>query len=155
MKITILCELAAIQYSKEISNKSIFVSITCPNEDNVKFAKNDNILDVINLKFNDLDEDYEINGVVLEKPSQEDMNGLKDFVDKYKDDVDEIVIHCGAGASRSPGLGKALIDYLNDDSIECNIDFEEYDGYNKRVCSLCKNEFGIGKDLDYFESIFG
>lgn len=151
MRIIVLPEKLAQTYSFEISKKTIIISITCPPEDNVKFANNKNIIDIFNMKFNDLDEDVDEN---FKAPIQSDFNGLKDFIDKYKDIAEEIVVHCGAGASRSPGCALAICDYLKDKISSKNMEYEKMN-YNKRVYSLSLNEFGIGKNEDYYKDIFG
>lgn len=41
---------------------------------------------------------------------------IVDFVNKYKDSVDEVVIHCYMGVSRSPGVALGLLDYYGADT---------------------------------------
>ncbi len=36
---------------------------------------------------------------------------IKFFVELYKDRIDEMIIHCAAGISRSPAVGKALLEH--------------------------------------------
>lgn len=150
MRIIVLSEKLAQKYSYEITQKAIIISITCPPEDNVLFADNNNILDIFNMKFNDLDSDVDEN---YKAPIQSDFNGLKNFIDKYKDKIEEIVVHCGAGASRSPACALAICDYLKEKITYKNMEYSEMN-YNKKVYSLALNEFGIGKDESYYQDIF-
>lgn len=150
MKITVLSELLAIKRSLDINNKCIFISITCPNEPNIIFANNPNILGIFRMKFNDLEIDTEN----LPAPVQSDFDGLKNFIDAFKDEVSEVVIHCGAGASRSPGVGVAVCEYLKDYNTEKSLEKYIKYNYNKKVCSLTKNELGIGKNENFYENLF-
>lgn len=150
MLITVVPEKMAQTISYTISKKSIFISITCPNEDDVIFANNEYILDIFRMKFNDLDVDTD----GLKAPVQENFNGLKNFIDKYKDEVEEIVLHCAAGASRSPGCGLAICEYLkNYNTEESRKKYEKYN-YNRAVYNFTKNELKIGKDKNYYDKIW-
>lgn len=150
MLITVVPEKMAQVLSATIKTKSIFISITCPNEDDVTFAHNSNILNIFRMKFNDLDVDTD----GLKAPIQDNFNGLKEFIDKYKDSVEEIVLHCAAGASRSPGCGLAICEYLKDYNTDISRKkYEKYD-YNKKVYALAKNELGIGRDENYYNELW-
>lgn len=89
--------------------KTVIVSIRCPEDTALDFSECDNILDSITLKFNDIDRDYP----GYPAPKKEDFYGLKEFIDKYKDNVDRIIVHCHAGISRSSACASAISRYLN------------------------------------------
>lgn len=107
---------SAIAYSHlKLNKKIVIVSITCLNDTLPMFnVKNENILDILELHFNDIERqygDYQI-------PKKEDFKELKLFIDKYKDKAEEIVVHCHAGISRSSATASAICRYLNiDDSF--------------------------------------
>lgn len=107
-------EAVSYSYSK-LDKKIAIVSITCLNDSLPDFnAKNENILGILELHFNDIDKKYKD----YEFPKKEDFIGLKDFIDKYRGVVDEIVVHCHAGISRSSATASAICRYLNlDDSF--------------------------------------
>lgn len=106
----------AVNHSyKELDKKTAIVSITCPEDKLPNFkVNNDKILGILELHFNDVERDYP--GCVA--PKKEDFIGLKSFIDSHKDDVEEIIIHCHAGISRSSACATAICQYLNiDDSF--------------------------------------
>lgn len=45
--------------------------------------------------------------------SEDDAKRIVDAVEKYKDEVEEIVVHCDAGYSRSPAVAAAISLWLN------------------------------------------
>ena len=106
-------ENQAILESKILNKPTVIISIISKFDNEVKFANNNNIVDIFRMSFNDLDKD--INNA--KAPVQEDFTGLKTFVDKYKDY--DIIVHCAAGVSRSAGTALAICQYLD---IKTNID---------------------------------
>ena len=116
MIVTIKDMDSAINYSySKLNKKIVIISITCLNDALPQFnIENENILDILELHFNDIEVqygDYQI-------PKKEDFKYLKSFVDKYKNLVEEIVVHCHAGISRSSATASAICRYLNiDDSF--------------------------------------
>lgn len=50
--------------------------------------------------------------------TEEDANNICDFVTKYKDEVDTIIVHCGAGISRSAGCCGAIMKALTGSDSE-------------------------------------
>ena len=154
MKITVLPEYAAKAYSyNEDLNKCIFISITCPDAEDVHFFNNDNLIAIFNMKFNDIDNsDWFVDGKKLESPKLEDFKGLKNFLDEHIDDsIEEIVVHCGAGVSRSAGVALAIAEYLN---IPNDIATSKNYCPNLWVNKLAKQELGIFKDEDFYKKIF-
>ena len=47
-----------------------------------------------------------------------DAKQILNAVEKYKDSVEEIIVHCDAGFSRSPAVAAALSLWLNGDDSE-------------------------------------
>lgn len=93
MIVKVMSQKNAIEYSKTANNKCVIVSITAPLSENPDmelpvFANNLNILDVFRMQFNDYT--YKVNELSI--PERKDFIGLKDFIDKYRDEVDEIIV---------------------------------------------------------------
>lgn len=115
MKVTVMSRLEAISHStKSNINKCVIVSINSLNSNKTWFHDNEQILDIYPLFFNDIERDYEDSLAPVEK----DFIGLKDFIDTYKDMVDEIIVHCAAGISRSSAVAAAICKYLNLNELE-------------------------------------
>lgn len=114
MKLKVMGEVQAINYSKQISEPTVIVSIVSRIENPIKFHENENIKDIFRLYLNDLNVDYQdekIHPEARKAPVQGDFDGLKEFVDKNKDL--NFVVHCAAGISRSAGVALAICEYLD------------------------------------------
>jgi hypothetical protein len=108
MKFQVLSRENAKRYSFETNiNKCIIISINGTDEELNKFNDNPNILAICPLVFNDVEGD-EANCM-----TRADADKIIGFVNEYVDKVDEIVVHCGAGKSRSAGTCAALMMILN------------------------------------------
>lgn len=117
MKITVMSRLQAIEHSiKSNIEKCIIISINSLNDEATYFYDNSNIRAIFFLYFNDIERDYEKSIA----PRQKDFNGLKDFIDSFKDndDIKEIIIHCAAGISRSSAVAAAICQYLKIDEYK-------------------------------------
>lgn len=117
MKITVMSKLQAIEHSiKSDIEKCIVISINSLDSDGTYFYDNDKIKGIFFLYFNDIERDYE----EAIAPRQKNFNGLKNFIDKYKDDneIKEIIVHCAAGISRSSAVAAAICQYLNIDEYK-------------------------------------
>jgi predicted protein tyrosine phosphatase len=92
--------------------KVAIISITDPLESLVNIRSSDNILDVLSLKFYDVDK--EAGGY---KPmNEDDAKKIVSFVSKWWRKVDYIVVQCHAGISRSAGVDAGLAKwYFSDD----------------------------------------
>ena len=155
MQIKILPEMLAVKYSKNSSiPKTLIISIRCPGENRPDFDKtiqegnvNSNIYDIFEMKFNDLDKDLDC----MKAPILEDFKGLKKFLDDNITAVEQILVHCGAGYSRSPGCALAIAEYLNiENDIRDNKNFNP----NLLVYKLAKQELGIDKNKTFYEDLF-
>lgn len=155
MKLLVLPQTLAEAYSKDKTvDKTLIISIRCPGEDRPDFGKTikegdkqSKIYDIFEMQFNDLSEDVDN----LKAPIQENFNGLKEFIDTNKDNIDTILVHCAAGYSRSPGCALAISEYL-----DLEDPYVEKNGYspNLLVYSLAKKELGIAKSVEYYEDMF-
>lgn len=70
---------------------------------------NKNIRDILVLEFDDIDSDYDR----LKAMTYDDGIKIREFINKYKDSVVNIIIHCTAGVSRSAGVACGIALYLN------------------------------------------
>lgn len=122
MKVKVMSRLEAIEhsYKQEIPNCMI-VSISCPGENAPSFYTHPDrdkqrIKGILRLNFNDIDRDYD-NCLA---PRLGDFTGLKAFVEtaKQAEDVEEIIVHCAAGISRSSATAAAICQYLGLDEQE-------------------------------------
>ena len=150
MIITVKSIDEAISYSySKLDKKIAIVSITCLNDSLPDFnTKNENILGILELHFNDIERpygDYKI-------PKKEDFKELKNFIDTYKDAVDEMVVHCHAGISRSSATASAICRYLNIDDSFIWDSFMYHP--NSLVFKLALEELGVHINSDEIEKLY-
>lgn len=96
---------------------------------------------IFRMKFPDID--------ICDSPSlmkylatEEDIKGLKNFIDTIKNDCNFLIVHCAAGISRSPAVASAIEEYLGfPDSIWKSGSYHP----NRHVYKLSLQEFGIPK----------
>ena len=104
MKFQVLNRTQAKKYTfQQHNHKYIMISIADLDNTANRFNKSPELVDVLHLWFND-----------EEKPNPtcikpEDAQKIIAFVNKYVDVVDEIVVHCEAGVSRSAGVCAAIM----------------------------------------------
>ena len=118
MNIIVMNKSQAEDYSRTShKDKSIIISIT-----NHAFGSPlitpcniNGIIDVKFLKFNDTDSTERIYGGITEEDAVE----ISNFVKKYEKMpvIENIIVHCDAGQSRSAGVAAAIMKYMfNDDT---------------------------------------
>lgn len=108
-------------YAPECCFDCIIISITDPGSDPNRFCSyNSCIKGILRLEFDDVDSPEPL--CITEK----DADLILDFVEKYKDVADLVIVHCEAGISRSAGVAAALMKIYNHD------DWEVFD--NPRYC---------------------
>ncbi len=104
---------AAKRASYKINEPTLIISITdsllTPNS----FARNSNIVSVCRVQFDDVTEENIRPGEVL--MTEKDALKIKNYVLKYKDKVNSIIVHCEVGVSRSAGVMAAIQKYLTGD----------------------------------------
>lgn len=108
MKIEIMSRQEAIQKSYVINKDCVIISISDINSERPIFAANHNIKNVLTLFFDD--EEGSIKGM-----DKNQARSVANFINKWKDKVSLIIVHCGAGISRSAGVAAAIGKYLNGD----------------------------------------
>ena len=152
MNIKVMSRNEAIAHSfKQEIPKCAIVSINALLENHPSFYMHNNIEDrrimgVLKLNFNDIDKPFE-----NMEPKQEDLLGLKAFIDTIKDnpEIEEIIVHCAAGISRSSAVAAAICQYLGLD--EFKIIWSSYNYVpNTLVYKLAINELGLKWDEAQF-----
>lgn len=146
--VQISSENAAKRIADSVDVPTSIISITCPGDDLVQFPNNPNIKDIFRLQFNDIDRD---DNPDVPPPKQEDFSGLKAFIDRQVCEL--LLIHCGAGVSRSAAVGAAVNEYLN---LGQKIWGQQQYEPNRLVYRLACAELGTQpiKDEAYYQSIF-
>lgn len=97
------------------SEKSAVISIRSCKTNSAFIVKNNisNIVDILFLEFNDTDIEDNYGGCI----TKHDAEKIADFVYKYKDSIDLLIVQCEAGVSRSAGVAAAISKHLfNDDN---------------------------------------
>lgn len=145
MKITVMNRYNAAKYNP--SHTMAMISITDPYSIPNQFVKKE--IDILRLSFYDIDFmpilDSKSNLIdddsfmILFK--KDHAKQILDFYSKVKDKVDELVVHCEAGRSRSAGIAAALlfISNQNDRIIFCNPLYSP----NMRVYRIILEEAGF------------
>jgi predicted protein tyrosine phosphatase len=116
MEILVLNQKSAVIYADDIhKRRSAVISITGRNERDAEIysTNNNNIVKMLRLKFNDTDKTEE--GCMNEFQAEQ----VARFIDEIKNDytIKRLIVHCGAGHSRSAGVAAAIMRYLwKDDS---------------------------------------
>lgn len=93
--------------------KTAIISITDTDKADVVFEKNETngIRAVLKLKFDDVERDSKD----LRCITKDDAEKIVKFINKNKNKVDKIIVHCEAGVSRSAGVGAAIMKAINGD----------------------------------------
>lgn len=130
-----LCE-DTFKKQKRLDRPAALISITCKEELPAKIQKIKNLA-IFRMRFDDI-----TNPNDSFAPRHQDFKGLRNFIEQEKDDFC-IVVHCGAGLSRSAAVAWAICEYLNwkmDDGSDIDL-FERGFIPNLWVKVLCEYEF--------------
>lgn len=107
MNILILNKYQAEKF--EPTEKTVMISITDPEIDKPNIKHLDKFMDILYLKFSDIDDNVAFGCVQM---NDEQALKILRFVQQYYLQIDTLVIHCMAGISRSAGVAAALSDIL-------------------------------------------
>ena len=122
-------------YRMDLDRGCAIISITEPGSQDVPFKNDERINEVLRLQFSDVSDINEPNAM-----SEEDARRIVDFVLKWKDEVENIVIHCESDKSRNAGICAALLIWFEKD--DRFIRGGEYYQPNPLCASLVLQEFG-------------
>ena len=111
MIIEICSQTKALELAETAQTKTSVISITSKEDADLVFPDNPYILSVLHLKFNDLTEEYDEEGIPYGRPlpKHEDFAGLREFINGLH--CDRLIIHCYEGASRSAAVAKAVYEF--------------------------------------------
>ncbi|MBR6705065.1 MAG: hypothetical protein IKI84_00085 [Clostridia bacterium] len=107
-----ICSLErALKLAAEAGPPTAVISITSKEEKDVPFPDASCVAAVLRLKFNDLWEEYDDEGIPYGRPlpRREDLKGLREFVSGLS--CDRLIVHCREGISRSAAVAKAILEY--------------------------------------------
>ena len=111
MTIEVLSQAEALERAAEAGTKTAVISITSTDQEDVGFPENPDLVAVLRLKFNDLAQECDEEGIPWGRPlpKQQDFAGLKAFVSGLS--CDRLIIHCWEGTSRSAAVARAVSEY--------------------------------------------
>lgn len=117
MNIKILSRMKAVKLSyTDFENDKVIISIKDPWAENAHFNRNNSsIKEILYLSFYDISEDTKDIFDGYSSMSPDDALKIAHFVNKWKDKVDTIWVHCEVGVSRSAGIAMAIMEHLNMD----------------------------------------
>lgn len=123
MKFEIMSRNDILKYSKEdhSNEKSMVISISDHGQTHPQIFKSElnGIEHIIFLHFDDIEREDLIAYPQCVPISSNDARTIANFVIRNKDAVDKIIVHCGAGISRSSGVCAAIMKFItgNDEVI--------------------------------------
>jgi len=106
MKIKTMSRQEAEKYIP--TKKCIFISITTPHSLPAQIKRNELVEGIFRVSFNDVDKQDETDAIKFIMFDDDMAKAIIDFVVRYKDAVEEIIVHCEAGQSRSVGCAGAI-----------------------------------------------
>ena len=111
MTIEVCSQSRAVELAAVAKHPTSVISIVSTDEAEVAFEENPNLQSVLRLRFNDLTDEADEEGIPYGEPvpAQKDFEGLKEFVDVL--DCDHLIIHCWEGSSRSAAVAAAVYEY--------------------------------------------
>lgn len=140
MIIEVCSQKMAINLAEQTRVKTSIISITSKEAVDVVFPDNPNIQSVLHLKFNDLTDEYDEEGIPYgcPLPQPEDFAGLKGFVINLTCDL--LIVHCWEGKSRSAAVATAIYEFRG---RKDNLYIKQDALLNPRVYVLARRELGI------------
>lgn len=139
MVIRICGQKRVIELVQEAASPTSVISITSKEARDVEFPDNPNVFSILRLKFNDLAEEYDEEGIPYGRPlpKPEDFAGLKAFVTGLS--CGFLIVHCWEGTSRSAAVAKAIYEFrgMTDELVA-----ENAISPNPLVYELARRELG-------------
>lgn len=110
MIIEICGQDTAVSLVARAADRISVISITSTEDEDVPFAANENVVSILRLRFNDLTELYDEEGIPYGRPlpEQADFEGLRAFV--CAPGCERLIVHCWEGASRSAAVATAVFE---------------------------------------------
>lgn len=140
MIIQVYNQKQAVEYAESAGSETSIISITSKEDMDVVFPANPNVVSVLHMKFNDLTDEYDEEGIPYGRPlpQPEDFAGLKAFVAGLA--CDTLIVHCWEGKSRSAAVAKAICMFRGQ---TCDLRSQEELSPNPLVYGLACRELGI------------
>lgn len=137
MTIWVCSREKAVELAGNARSRTAVISITSKEEKNVFFP---DTVSVLHLKFNDLTEEYDEEGIPYGRPlpEQKDFEGLKEFVRGLECEC--LIVHCHEGRSRSAAVAKAVCEFRG---RKDELRFDSMPLPNPLVYALACRELGI------------
>ena len=117
-------EVMSCSNAEQISNNfniedCVFISITSPMEQPANInVNNPHVKAVLRLNFDDAEPEDKLVFPYLTLMSKADAQAILTFVEKHKNNVSKIIVHCFAGVSRSAAVCAAIMLILTGDDME-------------------------------------
>ena len=105
-------ETAVALTNCDLSLDRVIISISPSWSDEPPFNENNHAIREILYLFFD-DEETGQNAI-----TEHDAKGIAEFVNKWWNSIDQIVVHCDAGVSRSAGVAAAILKHFTDDDTQ-------------------------------------
>ncbi len=139
MTIIVCGQTKAVELAERAETETAVISITSLEDGDVGFPENPHVTSILRLRFNDLVEEYDEEGIPYGDPlpKQEDFAGLKSFVAGLS--CEELIIHCWEGTSRSAAVAKAVCEFRGCRDVLLT---QEKFMPNPLVYTLARNELG-------------
>ena len=140
MIIQVYSQKQAIEYAESAGSETSIISITSKEDMDVVFPANPNVVSVLHMKFNDLTDEYDEEGIPYGRPlpQPEDFAGLKAFTAGLT--CDTLIVHCWEGKSRSAAVATAIYEFRG---RKDNLYIKQDALLNPRVYVLARRELGI------------
>ena len=150
MEVLVMPEIEVTLELDCIDINTAIISIFPPKSKKIDFTTNPFINGQFCMFFFDMDIG-ESHHTGIKAATQKNFNGLKDFVDDMSKEVEQFIVHCNGGISRSAGVGAAICEYLE---VEDNIWKNNIYHPNLLVYKLACNELGMPKTVEDLDEKF-
>lgn len=132
---------------EEVGKDYAFISIICEKDANERYIKDreehwfkENHVNVLNLEFDDVENECELRGVSFFPISEKQAKETVEFIERNLDK--NFIIHCRAGISRSQAIGQFLLENYDGHFVESEFS-NPHILHNKRVMKeLLKAKYG-------------
>jgi predicted protein tyrosine phosphatase len=150
MNVRIMSKMECIQYTYSDKVKPcVIISINCPSELPPRLLNHDNIKTVMYLYFDDIEQRHIELGSNLKLMEEVDVGRIYGLIKLCSEDkeVEEIIVHCHAGISRSSAVAAGICLMLKQDDM-----WIWEGGYvpNRHVFTMMNSKIGLSKEeIDY------
>lgn len=150
MRVRIMSKMECIQYTYLDKVKPcVIISINCPSELPPRLLNHVNIHSVEYIYFDDIEQRHVELGSNLKLMEERDVERIYDFIKSCEKDerIEEIIVHCHAGISRSSAVAAGICLMLKQDDM-----WIWEGGYlpNRHVFTMMNSKIGLSQEeIDY------